>query len=224
MPTGHPSPDASLKAVLVASDFSEASQKPVRHAVGIARHFHAKFYLAHVVSSIGLTIAGADAVELATSAAQRDVEQLERRLAESGALVGLSHEFIVRQGEIWKELEAIIREKQVELVVIGTHGRQGIEKLVLGSVAEQIFREADGLVLSVGPHSLSDAPLERTDGTRSFLFPTDFSEASTHALPHAISFSNHFGARLVLLHVAPVMPVPESFGWSTAPDNITEMR
>src|SRR5262249_32777187 len=50
------------------------------------------------------------------------------------------------------------------------------------------------------------------------------SGASFHALPRAISFANHFGAKLVLLHVAPVMPIPESFSWSSAPDGINGMR
>lgn len=63
------SSDVTLKSVLVASDFTEASQKPVRYALSIARHFKAKFYLGHVVSALGFTIAGADAVELATEAA-----------------------------------------------------------------------------------------------------------------------------------------------------------
>ena len=216
--------EASLKSVLVASDFTEASSKPLRHAISIARHFHARFYLAHVVSSVGFMMAGAEALELASSATRREVAELERKLAERGELAGLSHEFIVREGDVREELEAIIREKQAELVVIGTHGRQGIEKLVLGSVAEQIFREADGLVVTVGPHSRPDAPLESTEGTRFFLFPTDFGEASFRALPHAISFANHFGARLVLLHVAPVMPISEGFSWSKAPDDITGMR
>lgn len=215
-----PSVDIGLKSVLVASDFTEASSKPVRHAISIARHFRAKFYLAHVVSSIGFTIAGADALESVTDAAGRDLAKLEKKLVETGALAGLSHEFLVRQGEVWDELKAVVREKQVELVVIGTHGRQGIERFVLGSTAEQIFREADGLVLTVGPHSQPDAPFESGGSIRSILFPTDFSEASFRALPHAISFANHFGARLVLLHVAPVMPIPESFSWSTAPNDM----
>ena len=223
MPTRPSSVDIGLKSVLVASDFTEASSKPLRHAISIARHFHANFYLAHVVSSIELTIAGADALELASTAAKKDVANLERMLVERGDLAGLQHEFIVRQGDVWEELWGIIREKQAGLLVIGTHARHGIERLVMGSTAEQIFREADGLVLTVGPHSKPDAPLE-IGTTRSFLFPTDFSETSFRALPHAISFANHFGARLALLHVAPVMPVPEGFSWSTAPEGITGMR
>ena len=216
--------EAGLKSVLVATDFTQASSKPLRHGISIARHYRARFYLAHIVSSVGFTIAGADALELASAGARKDVAELEGKLAERGDLAGLSHEFIVRQGDIWDELGAIIREKQVDLVVIGTHGRHGVSKVILGSVAEQIFREADGLVLTVGPHSQPDAPLESTEATRSFLFPTDFTETSFRALPHAISFANHFGARLVLLHVAPIMPIPESFSWSTAPDDITGMR
>jgi nucleotide-binding universal stress UspA family protein len=193
----------SFRTIMVATDFSEASLKAQRHAITIARHFHAKFYMAHIVSSIGLNIAGADALELETKVTRREMAELERNLIQSGGLADVSHEFIVRQGDIWEELQTIIREHHVEIIVIGTQGRHGIEKLVMGSVAERIFREADQLVLTVGPHSKPDAPLASTDGIRPFLFPTDFSDASKKALPHAISFCNHFGARLVLLYVAP---------------------
>lgn len=203
MSTVNRSYDVAFKSILVATDFSEASRKAQRHAISIAQHFQAKFYLAHVVSPVGLNIAGADALDAVTNATLREMEELERNLVHSGALAGLSHEFIVGQGDVWGELQSIIRTHDVEIIVIGTHGRQGIEKLVLGSVAEKIFREADQLVLTVGPHSKPDAPLKSTDGTRPFLFPTDFSDASVKALPHAVSFCNHFGARLVLLHVAP---------------------
>ena len=195
--------NVSFKSILIATDFSEASLKAQRHAISIARHFHAKFYMAHIVSSVGLNMAGADALELEASVTRREMAELERHLIQNGGLADLPHEFIVRQGEIWEELEQIIREHHVEIIVIGTQGRHGIEKIVMGSIAEKIFREADQLVLTVGPHSKPDAPLESADGTRPFLFPTDFSEASMKALPHAISFCNHFGARLVLLHVAP---------------------
>jgi nucleotide-binding universal stress UspA family protein len=203
MTTLNMSNDMSFRSILMATDFSEASLKAQRHAISIARHFHAKFYMAHIISSVGLNMAGADALELAASVTRREMAELERHLIQNGGLADLSHEFIVRQGDIWEELEDIIREHHVEIIVIGTQGRHGIEKFVLGSVAEKIFREADQLVLTVGPHSKPDAPLEGSDGTRPFLFPTNFSEASKKALPHAISFCNHFGAKLVLLHVAP---------------------
>jgi len=83
--------------------------------------------------------------------------------------------------------DIIVHPRDSDLV-IGTHGRHNLEKLFLGSVAERIFREAVQLVLTVGPHSKPDAPIEGTGRTQSFLFPTDFSDASLKALPHAFHF------------------------------------
>jgi nucleotide-binding universal stress UspA family protein len=209
--------DVGVKSVLIATDFSSASDKPLRHALAVARCYGAKFYLVHVVSSIGFTIAGPDARNAACRAACRDAHQLEDKLVESGALAGLRHEVIVRQGEVWEELDKVIRQEQVDLVVIGTHGRVGIRKLLLGSVAEQIFRHADCMVLTVGPGASPEAPIDSHRSIRPFLFATDFGAASLHALPFAISSANRFAAKLVLLYVVPeVVTVQE--GWCTASD------
>jgi nucleotide-binding universal stress UspA family protein len=215
--------DVGLKSVLIAYDFSEASQKPLRHALAIARHFGAKFYFAHVVSHIGYTIAGPEALQLAIEKTQRDAQRLEHELLKSGALAGLHYEFIVREGNVWEQLELVIKQKQVDLVVIGTHGRGGLGKLLLGSVAEQIFRHADCFVVTVGPGSYEDSLVEKTQAVRPFVFATDFGAASVHALPYAISFANHFGARLDLLHILPAAPIPEGFHWSSTGD-LMQMR
>lgn len=221
MPKSVVAVDTAIKAVLVTTDFSKASEKPLRRALAIAHHYHAKFYLAHVVTSVGYAIAGPPALQLATEAASRDVQQLKQRLTENGCLNGLSHEFIVREGgEIWKQLETMINEKHVDLVVAGTHGRKNLGKMLLGSVAEQIFRRSNCLVLTVGPGCFGDSPLEVDQPYRSFLFATDFGECSLRALPRAISFANHFGARLILLHVAPIAPIPEGLHWSRTTTDI----
>src|SRR5208337_1315569 len=177
-----PTGDLQLKSVLIATDFSETSEKPLRHALAIARHYEAKLYLAHVVSSLGFTLVGPDAVIAAADAAWRDFRQLEAHLVQSEALAGLRHEVIVLQGDVWEELEKVVRQEQVDLVVIGTHGRRGLGKLLLGSVAEQIFHRAECLVLTVGPGSLQDSPVGSIRSIRPFLFATDFSGASLHAL------------------------------------------
>ena len=212
------------KSVLVASEFSTASDRPLRHALAIARHFGAEFCLAHVVPPHGYTIGCAGAVRLAIDTARRDSEQLNQQLLQSGALAGLRHEFIVREGKVWEQLEQIIREKHVDLLVIGTHARQTLGKLLLGSVAEQIFRHADCLVLTVGPGSDQDSSIEQHQTLNAFLFATDFGAASLHALPYAVSFANHFGARLILLHVLPTVPLPEGFHWSVTTEDVTQMR
>ena len=207
-----------LKSVLLATDFSAASEKPLGHALAIARHYGAKFYLAHVVSSLGFTIAGPQSVQLASEAVTRDLQQLEHDLDKNGSLANLDHEFIVRQAIIWDELQQIILQSHIDMLVLGTHGRHGFGKLLLGSVAEQIFRHADCLVLTVGPLSYEDVRVEGNRADRSFLFATDFGEASLRAWPYAVSFANHFGAKLIVLHVIPEAPQPEGPGRYTARD------
>ncbi len=215
--------DIHLKSVLIATDFSEASDKALRHAVAIARHYGAKVYLVHVVSSLAFTLVGPDAVNTVTEIVWRDARQLENQLVQSGALAGLSHEIIVCQGNVWEQLEEVVRQQQVELVVIGTHARRGLGKLLLGSVAEHIFRHSECLVLTVGPGSLQDSPVDGTRTVRPFLFATDFGGPSLRALPYAISSANHFGTKLVLLHVLPAVPMPEGVNRPTAGD-VTRTR
>lgn len=223
MSTPRPADQVGVKSILAAYDFSDASRKPLRHALTIARHFGAKLHVAYVVSSIGYGIAGPEASQLAAEGSQRDAQQLETDLLKSGALAGLQYEFITREGHVWEQLEFIIQKKQIDAIVVGTHGREGLGRLVLGSVAEQVFRQANCLVLTVGPGSQEDSLIERKEPLRPFLFATDFSTASLRALPHAASFANHFGAKLIVLHVLPAAPIPETFHWSTTGD-LNQMR
>ncbi len=193
-----PSIGVQIRSVLIATDFSRASEKPLRHAIAVARLFEARFYLLHVVSSPAV---GPQATNAATEAAWSDANQLENQLIGSGELADLPYEFLVRQGNVWEEVRRVISERQVDLLVIGTHGRGGLGKLLFGSVAEQIFRHADCPVLTVGPGSFQDPMIDATGVVWPFLFATDFGTASLHALPYAVSFANRLGTKLVLLHV-----------------------
>jgi nucleotide-binding universal stress UspA family protein len=216
MPVVAPTVNLRLKSVLIATDFSQASEKPLSHALAIARCFGARFYLAHVVSSLGFTLAGPGAIAAAEEAASRDAAQLEDDLVRSGAMAGLQHHVVIRQGEVWPELEATIRQEKIDVVIVGTHGRRGMGKLLLGSVAEEVFRHADCLVLTVGPGAYEQPDIEIPRANRTFLLATDFGDASLHALPYAISFANQFEAKLVLLTVIPPIPMSEDLHWCTA--------
>ena len=210
--------DIQLKSVLIATDFSPASQKPLRHAISIARHYGAKLYLMHVVSSLGFNLVGSDAVVAAVELAWRDMRQAEEHLVATGALKDLRHEVVVRDGDVWVALEGVIKQERVDMVVIGTHSREGLGKLVLGSVAEQIFRHASCLVLTVGPNSPEDAKMETVGTARPILFATDFVEGSLGALPYAISFANQRRTKLAFLHVLPSVPHLEGNRRYTASD------
>jgi nucleotide-binding universal stress UspA family protein len=76
----------------------------------------------------------------------------------------------------------------------------------------------------VGPGTAPNSPIENGGSLRPFVFATDFGAASRKALPLAISFANHFGARLVVLYVAPVAPIPDGFHWSRTTTDVRKMQ
>ena len=189
-----------IHRVLVAVDFSETSEKALHHALAIARSYGARVYLTHVVSALGFTLSGGDTVAMATEVAERDLSTLEESLATAGTLNGMQHETLVCQGEVWKELERVVREKSVDMVVVGTRGRTGLSKVAFGSVAEAVFRHSTCPVLTVGPCAPSDPPPNAR--LRHILYPTDFSEESAGAAGYAESLARQHGARLTIVHVA----------------------
>jgi nucleotide-binding universal stress UspA family protein len=202
---------AALKprSVLIATDFSAASEEALRHSLALARFYGSRFCLAHVVSSLGLTTAGPGAIAACEEAVLREAADLEDSLIQTGALTGIQHKFVVRQGELWPELRQIIREESTDLLVVGTRGRHSIAKLFFGSIAEQIFRQADCPVLTFGPYS-HDRPWFDTSSTHpTFLFATDFGHASLHGLSQAIAAANHFGAKLAFLSIIPAISSDE---------------
>jgi nucleotide-binding universal stress UspA family protein len=116
----------------------------------------------------------------------------------SGAPIAPVNQIIFQAGDIWPTLAEVIEEKLVDLLVLGTHGRTGLEKVLLGSVAEEIFRQALCPVLTVGPHS-SLRPKNAAELNR-ILYATDFSPESPAAAPIAVSLAREHRAQLILLH------------------------
>jgi len=211
-----------LNAVLVATDFSPVSIGPLGRAVTIARHYRAKLYLLHVISSLGFTLAGPAAVASAERLTLRHAEQLEHSLVVSGALQGLSHQAIVCDGDVCVALEEVIGQEHIDLVVIGTHSRMGLSKFIFGSIAERILQTASAPVLTVGPKAAPEMELQPPNACRPVLCATDFSAASLRVLPYAIALANERFAKLVLLHVLPSAPRPQGNGWYM-PQDISRM-
>src|SRR5262249_12936014 len=119
------------------------------------------------------------------------------RLAQQ--LRGVPHEVMSPIGDIADVIFRLVHDHQIDLLVFGTHGRSGLPKLLLGSVAEKIFRQSPIPVLTVGPH----VP-QRDNLVAEFskiVLATNFSDQSEAALPYAVSFAQQYQTHLYALHV-----------------------
>jgi len=184
--------------VLYLTDFSEASEVALPFAVEIARAYGAKVYALNVLVPSPVVYMSPESPETSIEW-QEEWAAAEMQRVEA-QLMGLPHETIVERGtELWAPLRQILTEHDIDLIVLGTHGRTGMQKLLLGSAAEEIFRRSPIPVITIGPSVRTGAHNDAR--FRRVLFPTDFSEASVAAAPYAISLAQENEARLVLLHV-----------------------
>ncbi len=178
-----------LDTVLVATDFSAASKRAMTYAVSIARRHGSKLLIGHVVSSHSKR-AVMDGWRLGQA------EVTENYLA--GRLDGVEHRLLVKSGNVWPTLDQLVSEHGVDLVVVGTHGRAGLRKLILGSVAEEIFRQSPCPVLTVGPKAAEEDP---GIGPERILAPTGFAQQSLLAVGYAVLLAQQLHSCLGLLHV-----------------------
>src|SRR5271165_5314854 len=188
-----------LKHILVATDFSPISIVALRHALGIARRYHSTVSLLHVIDPSIYGAAGPDGISADTDCASRDAEGIEAGLRSDGCLEGLKFDFTVSVGPIWRTIAETIEDKCSAVLVLGTHGRTGLRKLALGSVAEFAFREAPCPVMTVGPKVLQSKSCGAE--AKHFLVPTDLSPESLEALPYGTSLANATGGDVTLLYV-----------------------
>ena len=207
------------KNILIATDFSECSERALSYATGAARRYGSTLHFAHVVPINTYYLAGPDALGVALDQAQREAAALVIRLQVAKQLAGVQHRTWVQRGYVSETLGELIAREHVDLVVMGTHGRTGLSKLVMGSVAEEVFRKSPCPVLTVGPH----VPVARPgSGLKAVLFATDFSADSARALPYALSAAREFGSELTLLHV--LEPGEEMAGDPARRDSLLHAR
>jgi len=193
----------SLQHIMLATDFDPNSEAALHSSLAIARRYGSKVYLMHVVPPDTFQFLSGDARQYALDNAWRDAQRHMTDLLIAGHLEGVDHQVMVEQGDTWEVLSRKISELSIDLMVIGTHGRSRLSKLLLGSVAETIFRQAACPVLMVGPRARRAA--ERGTG-RPVLFCTGFSAHSLKAGGYALSLAQHQSARLIMLHVSKETP------------------
>ena len=189
----------ALKNILLATDFSPASEVALPHALRIAGQYGSKLYLAHVISPEVTEVVSPDSTETMVQEARRLAQQEMEHLLSAAGQAGVSCQPLIREGVIWDVLQDMIHENGIDLMVVGTHGRRGLRKLLLGSVTEEVFRLASCPVLTVGPRTSETR--SKDVGLSHILYPLEFVPDSSDAAAYAVSLAEEYHAKLTLMRV-----------------------
>jgi nucleotide-binding universal stress UspA family protein len=202
----------AIKNILFATDFSAISEAALPYVAALSLRYGGTVHVAHVLPNAVLLRPGApdpsimgSIYEDVHSAAQEKIQHLGERLR------GYPHKTYVRHGEVLDVITEIVREQEIDLLVLGTHGRTGLGKLIMGSVAEELFRGTVCPVLTVGPQVASVRQVlesrrdqELPPAQAQFghiLCATDFSPDAAKIASYAVSLAREFQSRFTLLHV-----------------------
>jgi len=199
----------AIKQILCPIDFSEHSRHALDHAMAVARWYDSTITLLHVYSSVPVAayVTGSP-MRPSVALTPTDREALlasMTRFAEEEAGLNSPIQCETREGSVVSEILARSAEMPSDLIVMGTHGSSGFERLLLGSVTEKVLRKAVCPVLSV-PRRVTDAVPAPPAPFKNILCAIDFSDCSTNALNYAMSLAQEAAARLTVLHVIELVP------------------
>lgn len=183
----------TIKRILYLADFSPSSEAVLPFAIALARKYAASIEVLHVLTP-AIPESCPDAVQADLDLAEAEMNKIRPKIA------GIPCNTTVTSGmSLWQAIDQTIRERHIDLLVAGTHGRTGVPRLLLGSVAEEVFRRSPVPVLTVGPFVRN----KLANGMRldRVLLATDFSSASEAAAAYALSCAQEDQAHLILLNV-----------------------
>jgi nucleotide-binding universal stress UspA family protein len=194
----------SLARILVATDFSVASDRALDYGVSLARRYNSQLFVTHVIAPSGYPELTPQLATESEAKLRRAAQEGMGRIEKSGRLIGLRHEMVIAEGTVWPTIEELVKKYEIELLVVGTHRMSTFEKVLVGSNAETIFRQARIPVLTVGPAVKGD-PLFEAE-FKNILFATDFGPGAEREAEWAFSLAQEHRARLTLLNIAPYAP------------------
>lgn len=185
--------------ILLATDFSSISEKALPYAAAIARHFGATIYIAHVIPAEDYAHIPPSERDVALAELKQQAERRITAILASSHFQGIPHKITLDHGDVAAHLSRIVEEQDINLIVTGTHGKHGLQKLLSGSMAEEIFRLASVPVLAIGPEVAIDPQAEVR--LERILYATDFSSESRPAMRYAYALTKEYDAHLYFLHV-----------------------
>jgi nucleotide-binding universal stress UspA family protein len=204
-----------MRKILYPTDFSPCARQAFAHAASLARRFGAELHALHVVTLRGqdpydptfYLPAADEAYAEAARAVARELATLALDPLAAGLSVVASQRRDVLPGPAILDYAG---EHQIDLVVMGTHGRRHVSRLLLGSVTEEVVRRSHCPVLTL--RAADAGRRERLPMPRRLLVPFDFSSPARAALADAADIARHYGAHLAVLHVIEEPQWPSVYG------------
>jgi nucleotide-binding universal stress UspA family protein len=197
MPTMEPAIAQSLKNILLATDFSPGSEIALTYAQAIAARHHSRLHTIHVNAPNSYQLLDPEAFAITFNGTTAN--QSKRTDVLHGLLQGLPTQVPLHAGAIWEVINDVVKRNEIDLLVLASHGRHGISRLVLGSVAEEVFRNVTIPVLTLGPDV--KACSSKGLNIKKVLLATHFDQNSSSAL-YAAALCNDLRAEMTVLHVA----------------------
>jgi nucleotide-binding universal stress UspA family protein len=191
-----------IEQILCPVDCSDISQHALDHAAAIAHWYQSRLTVLYVFVNRPTM----DVPPLVLEDADR--ERLTAAMSKMAARVPQDvclHLSVQEAENVHDEILAQLAATHADLLVLGTHGRSGFQRLFLGSVTEKVIRQARCPTLVVPPKA-PDVPADRPIQFRRILCAIDFSESSFAALARALSMAEEADAHLTLLHVIEMPP------------------
>lgn len=182
--------------ILVPTDFSEASLLAVEHAQGLAKLFGAQMHLVHVVPTMLPPEAGTEVGRLVQDAKQRFV-----RFLDEANIAWPEDQLHVSYGDLLEELSDYIGRHEIDLVVIGSSAAGGAKRLLMGSMAEYIFRSLEAPVLAMGPQA-SD-PMSARHPLRHIVLCESLVPEAQRAMKYGCDLAEFTRAKVTVVHVLP---------------------
>jgi nucleotide-binding universal stress UspA family protein len=189
----------SINRILCPVDFFPASDAAVTYAARLASNYDATVHLLHVITPIlpSTYEYAIDTVEIMKSMEQSSAEEMNK-LAARAREAGVVCDIEMRIGDVYDEIKKTIEASKPDLLVMGTHGRRGVERWFMGSTTEKLMRHSPVPLLTISGSGEKAAAIPRF---RQILVTTDFSEGTSEALAYAFSVAQENESRIELLHV-----------------------
>jgi nucleotide-binding universal stress UspA family protein len=190
----------AIRTILLATDFSPSSEMALSYARALARRFSSTVEIAHVFDPSVVTSYDEAIIGLPVNERRRIANENLDRLRDDLSASGIKARTALPEGHRPStNLLKVAKDHEVDLIVAGTQSKSGVERLILGSTAEQLIRNAECPVLTVGPNcqAPTDAPL----AFQKIVFATDFSAEAAKAAVYALSFAEDSGAHLYFCYV-----------------------